>query len=236
MPHYQPLVRRDGITPAEQYLKLMCDSTFLSLWSYSGLYRDQGDKEIADLIVVFENDIIIFSDKDCAYPTTADPQVNWTRWFRPAIEKGAKQAWGAQRWIAQFPNRLFLDPKCTQQFPLDLPTQPRFHTILVTHGISDACKTHFNGGSGSLILRSDLKGFAAHTIPFTIGDLDPERTFVHIFDDTTLDIIMKTLDTIADFTQYLRDKEALLRAHHIMAAGEEELLAAYLTTTTADGR
>src|SRR5687768_5334548 len=117
MPHYVPIVRRDGITPAEQYLKMLCDNTFLSLWSYPGLFRDQGAKEVADLLVVFEQDVIIFSDKDCVYPTTPDAQVNWTRWFRTAIVKGANQAWGAERWITAFPDRLFLDPKCTQPFP-----------------------------------------------------------------------------------------------------------------------
>ena len=57
-----------GTTPTERYLKKLCDHTFLSLWSYPGVYRDQyagegGDgKEVCDLLVVFENDVIVFSD------------------------------------------------------------------------------------------------------------------------------------------------------------------------------
>ncbi len=49
-----PLIRTEGITPAERYLKQLCDHTFLSLWSYPGVYRDQGvstqgiGKEICD--------------------------------------------------------------------------------------------------------------------------------------------------------------------------------------------
>src|SRR5215213_3001984 len=56
------IVRADGITPAERLLKQLCDRSFLSMWSYSGIYRDQGrpnqkgdGKEVCDLVVVFEN-------------------------------------------------------------------------------------------------------------------------------------------------------------------------------------
>jgi hypothetical protein len=61
------------------------------------------------------------------------------------------------------------------------------------------------------MLRSDLRGFEAHSTPFTIGDLDPAKTFVHVLDDTSLDIVLGTLDTIADLTHYLRKKEELAR-------------------------
>jgi hypothetical protein len=68
-----------------------------------------------------------------------------------------------------------------------------------------------------------------HTVPFTIGDLSRERTFVHVLDDTSLAILMATVDTIADFVAYLRKKEALFRGSRpVIAAGEEELLAWYL--------
>jgi hypothetical protein len=61
-----PIVRSEGVTETERYLKRLCDRSFLSLWSYSGVFRDQGrtdgkgdGKEVADLLVVFENHIII---------------------------------------------------------------------------------------------------------------------------------------------------------------------------------
>jgi hypothetical protein len=52
---------------------------------------------------------------------------------------------------------------------------------------------------------------------------------VHVFDDTTLDIVMQTLDTITDFVAYLTKKERFLTGFPaVFAAGEEELLAYYL--------
>jgi hypothetical protein len=50
--------------------------------------------EIADLLVVFESDVIIFSDKDCEFPDTDDPDLDWARWYRRAIVASARQLWG----------------------------------------------------------------------------------------------------------------------------------------------
>src|SRR5215211_3226287 len=89
-------------THAERYLKRLCDRSFLSLWSYPSIYRDQGNpgkkgagKEVCDLLVVFENHVIIFSDKDCEFPGSGDLDLDWSRWFRRAITASAKQLWGA---------------------------------------------------------------------------------------------------------------------------------------------
>lgn len=105
------------------------------------------------------------------------------------------------------------------------------------------------GGSGSLILDSDIIG-QAHTTPFVIGQVDPARAYVHVFDDTSLDIVMKTLDTVSDFVAYLckpapcASKEAnarrvehqksdnfahnFLAMHFTLAAREEAELAAQI--------
>jgi SEC-C motif len=91
------------------------------------------------------------------------------------------------------------------------------------------------GGSGSLLLRTDVRGLAAHVEPFVIGDLDPQRSFVHVFDDATLDFVMSTLDTTPDFIRYLREKERLCRSRTVYVAGEENLLAHYLTHVADDG-
>jgi len=71
---------------------------------------------------------------------------------------------------------------------------------------------------------------------FTIGQLNPHKGFVHVFDDATLDIVMQTLDTVSDFVTYLSKKEALFtRGIGVIAAGEEEILAHYLHHLNAAG-
>ena len=96
----------------------------------------------------------------------------------------------------------------------------KFHLVVVAHDNSMRCQ-HELGGSGSLMIHSSLKG-SAHYIkegqgcPFVIGDIDPKRTFVHILDDTSLEIVLRTLDTVSDFVAYLTKKEQFLRGNKII--------------------
>jgi hypothetical protein len=38
--------------------------------------------------------------------------VDWSRWYRNAVEKSAKQLWGAERHVRAHPDQIFIDPKC----------------------------------------------------------------------------------------------------------------------------
>jgi hypothetical protein len=73
-------------------------------------------------------------------------------------------------------------------------------------------------------------------LPFIVGDINPEGSFIHVLDDATLDIAMHELDTIVDFASYLTKKEQLIRSGCLIsAAGEEELIAYYLTHMSQAG-
>jgi hypothetical protein len=243
-----PIERADGITESERYLKKLCDWTFLSLWSYSGVYSDKGltqnqqGKEVCDLLVIFENHVIIFSDKDCQFPNSGNLSVDWNRWFKKSIQQSAQQLWGAERWIKEYPNRLFLNNRCTQKFPLYIPdlTTAKFHLIAIAHGSYARCCQEF-GGTGRLRIKTFIEG-SSHNIetisdsPFCIGDIDPNKTFVHVLDDVSLDLVMNTLDTVSDFVAYLTKKEELFRSEcNILAASELELLAHYHNSISDDG-
>lgn len=242
----ETVTRNEGITPDEQYLNRLCDRSFLSLWSYVGLYRNQkadgkGDgKELCDLLVVCGDDILIFSDKGCQFQNTGNIQLDWSRWFRSAIDRSAKQAWGAGRWIKSYPEQIFLDRACTRKFPIDLPASDRMriHYIVVAHNASERCAAYFPGSSRTLLFDSSVVGIAHYSPqnavrPFVVGWMDTARPFIHILDDDSLDILLNTRDTITDFVEYLRWKEALLQSAWdrnltFLYAGEEELLANYL--------
>jgi hypothetical protein len=238
------VVRPEGVTASERYLGKVCQRSFLSLWSYPGVFRDQGrsngtgdGKEVCDLLVVFENHIIIFSDKECHFADSGNLELDWGRWYKKAILKSAKQVWGAERCIREFPSRLFLDRQCTVPFPITLPNPANaiFHRIVVAHDASRRCREVL-GGSGSLMLDTHLIGDAHLNMPFTIGQINPDRGYVHVFDDTTLEIVMSTLDTVNDFTAYLTKKERFLTGNKVvLAAGEEELLAIYLGQMNSAG-
>lgn len=242
--HAVAVVPAEGATRAERYLAKLCRRSFLSLWSYPNVYRDQGrtngkgdGKELCDLLVVFDNHIIIFSDKDVRFGE-GDVQTAWARWYRKAVLRSAEQVWAAERWIKTHPERLYIDRQCTQSFPLAFPEPDNaiVHRIVVAHDAARACKKEL-GGSGSLMIDSMLVGDGHLSgMPFTIGQIDPKRGYVHVFDDTTLDILLSTLDTITDFTAYLTKKERFLTGPVMVhAAGDEELLAIYLGKINAAG-
>ena len=240
----EPISKSVGQTESERYLTDLCSRTFLSLWSYPGIYRDQvgtgrEGKEVCDLLVVCGRHIVIFSDKHCRFSESTDLALAWTRWFRKTIKRSADQVWGAERWIRDFPSRLFLDRACSRPFPITLPdaSEAVFHRIVVAHGISEPFK-RIAGGSGSMMLMSHVVGDQHYDMPFTVGWVgDPSQGYVHVFDDTTLDIVLKTLDTITDFVWYLESKERLFGGtRNVSAAGEEELLACYLGRLNPAGR
>jgi hypothetical protein len=231
-----------GSTGSERALARLARETFLSLWSYPNVVRDEMrgtnviGKEIADLLVVFEDDVLLFSDKDCEFPSTDNLDVDWSRWYRKAVEKAAKQLWGAERHIREYPDRIFIDPKCNIRLPLRLPdpTRMRVHRIVVAHGASERCRQEL-GGSGSLMLIPDIVG-DAHQLPrdqggtpFAVGRVNASKPFVHVLDDTSLELVMNTLDTVSDFIAYLCKKEAFIESGRLgMAMGEEGLLGHYV--------
>jgi len=237
------IIRGAGTTDSERYLATLADKTFLDLWAYPNTYidkklRGQGDgKELCDLQVVFGNDVLIFSDKSIGWPDHADVNVSWTRWFRKAVEKSVDQIRGAERWLRNFPDRVFLDKLCTQKLPMDLPLIENsfVHGIAIVQGAEKAARAHFCDDDGSLAIFPDLKG-SDHTNPekdnfqpFMIGDVDPGGPFVHVFDNRALDLVMRELDTVDDFVRYIKLRAEAIRSGRIFAANNEgELLAFYL--------
>ena len=172
-----------GLTSTERYLAKRADRSFLSLWSYPNPYRDQGQagngdgKELCDLLVVCGRDIIIFSEKNIRWPQ-GDVQLAWQRWANRALVASTKQVKGAERWIMQFPDRIFLDRRCTQPFPIDLPEKDKavVHCVIVARGAGETSKRHFPEGMGSLRVRPEIVG-DQHCSPsaelFAVGDLHP---------------------------------------------------------------
>ena len=199
---------------------------------------------MCDVLIVFDRDIIVFSDKSCAYPDSGDPVKDWARWFRRSIAASARQVYGAERWIRHHPDRIFLDPACERRLQLCLPPsdEMRVHRVVVARGAGTRCSAFFGNDTGSLMVRNDLIG-DSHINPaagpfgiFRIGQLDPDKGYVHVLDDESLDIVLTELDTVADFVTYLTRKEAFLCSGRVvMAPGEEDLLAYYLTHTDNNG-
>lgn len=246
----QSIPRSRGITASEQILADLCSRTFLRLWSYPNIYRNQcssptnpSGKEICDLLVVCDDHLIIFSDKSCTFPSSGIVAKDWNRWFHRSIEKSASQIAGAERWLKTHPDRVFLDRDCQYRFPLPLSPWETFHVhrVVVALNAAQRCRAEL-GGSGSLIIDPSIDG-AAHTDsnnpdyqPFAVGWVRSDLGYIHVLDDITLATVLQALDTVTDFVEYLDKKESLIKSGTLhWAPGEEDLLAVYVSHIDESG-
>lgn len=232
----------EGVNDSERLLMRLCRKSFLSLWAHANLHTDQdmregkgSAKEFADVMVVFGDDIVIFSDKHITYQSETETAVAWKRWYKRAVISSAKQLYGAKSWLERFPDRVFLDSKCTRPLPVQIPdiSKIRFHLVAVTRGSAEACAKHFSGSVGSHMIQTGLNHDVYADLPFTTGPLDPNKEFVHVFDEISLEVLMHEMSTIKDFVDYLGARKAFLLNPHmtVTSAGEEQLIAAYLMHT-----
>lgn len=195
------IVRAYWMNKSEELVSKLCTRTFLSLWSYRNPGGKAPSKELCDILVVCEPDIIIFSVKEINITDSGDMSVDWSRWHKGAIEESCKQIYGAERWISNSTNVITKEGKEGLSFPH--ASCRRIHRVAVALG---------------------SKGKA----PIPSGDFG--KGFVHVFDEKSLNIIINEVDTISDFVKYLIDKESLYssKIEIILNGGEEDLLALYL--------
>lgn len=159
----------------------------------------QQGKELCDSLVVFRDKIIIFSVKEISVSTNCDPAAARDRWKRKAVDKSASQIIGAERWILA--NQDLLVDRWYGS--VTLPENARILRVAIAFGSPD-----------------DLSVPPAH---FVSGKC------VHVLTEQSMRIILGELDTVADFINYLEEKEAFLaRGGTVLLESEEDLLGVYL--------
>lgn len=247
--HMQPINRGSGTTRTERQLAKHADRTFLDLWSFPNTFNDRDiargqGKEVCDLLVVCGDDVIIFSDKAISWPDTVEVSLAWSRWYKRAVGHSIDQIRGAERWLRKYPDRVFIDPQCKVPIPAALPPadRMRIHGVAVVSGAAAACRAYFGDKDGSLVVTSDPSVLESATNPhcpfppFFVGDVGRGGSFIHVVDEISLPIMMRELDTITDFVEYLAARETALRAGQVGAAEcEADLIAAYLQNEPHNG-
>ncbi len=213
-------------TPSERRLFALCRETFLSMWSFSNPFRDQfnsggGDgKEICDVLVVFGDTILLFSDKECAIGSKMVGRAALDRWRRRAIDASVKQLLGASRWIRSYPGRLFRDRKCTTPLPFPLPSPERLKIVRI--GVASVVRDSgvasserygqwvYQGTSGQKV--SEDAAFDELASVRALASTQAGDGFVHCFDVDTLGIILRDTGTITDFISYLDARVEVLES------------------------
>ncbi|HHA1477906.1 SEC-C domain-containing protein [Enterobacter roggenkampii] len=228
-----------GFNKTEKRLIELANNAFIGLWSYPNVYSDEGfaknksGKEVCDLLVVFENNVILFSDKDIKFNDEIDIHIAWKRWFKRAVIESATQLHGAEKFLKEQSDRLFLDKECKERFPITIDNKMRFFLIAVTSNSAIPAFNYFGriaeGSSGTLVNCFPFGIKESMEQPFTVGDLYPDKTFIHVLDELSLKLLFSELDTITDFVDYLKEKERVVRTGFLgLSPGEDDTLGAYL--------
>lgn len=217
--------RAGGLNRSERILTALADQSFLSLWTYPNLFMKQNN-ELTDLLVMFGDHVLIFSDKAVAYPRSDRPDLDWTRFYRRAISDSAKQINRAEGWLNRFPDQIFLDARCQERLPVTLPpvSRRKVHRICVAPAAAEAASIHAK--LPGLRIRPSVVGDEE---AFTIGQVTECKGWVHVFDEVSLRDLLQELSTTPDFIAYLDAKEQLMSAGGLSeAATESDLLATYI--------
>lgn len=247
----KPIYKREGTTPGERELAKLADLSFFGLWSYASVHRllTKGGRtlrpEVADLIVFFGKDIVIFSEKDIKFPDTGDLKVAWARWFRQSVSESVIQLRGAERYIGSRRSALYLDARCTVPFPfaLDAPDL-KVHLVAICRNSARRAKAYFaqfedgssSSSSGTLLFAAPMREEQMLSNPFCIGDFAPKKTFIHVFDEESLALLLTELDAGPDFIDYLSVRERAVRNERLsLIHGEEDFLAVYLNNIQENG-
>lgn len=188
------------MTKSEQLVYGLCTKSFLSLWSYPNPRGKKG-KELCDILVVCDPDIIIFSVKEITFKDTGD-EVGWERWRRDAIEKSYRQIAGAERWIGESSHVITSDG----ELGLAFPSPPRIHRIGVALG-------------------------SQGKVPLTFGDFGNGFVHVFDENSlqilmTELDTISDFVGYLVEKESFYRQGKLTL----FDGGGEEDLLALYLAS------
>ncbi len=183
---------------AEAYCQHVCTKSFLSLWSYPNPQGKDPSKELCDILVVCEPDVIIISVKDVALSDSGDQEVDAKRWQKKAIDASVKQLHGAQRALNGMTAVTHADG--TTGLPLPDVADRHVHLVAVAFG-------------------------SREMLPIFQGDHG--RGFVHICDERSFDVLLRELDTITDFVGYLSAKEGLTQSGVSQVIGDEQDLLAY---------
>ena len=186
------------MTPTEEFLTKLCKETFLSFWSFPTPFIKKG-KELCDLLVVCDPDVVIFSVKEIKIKESGNTELDIDRWKRKALDESFKQIYGAER-IINLKHEIFLD---------DLKTIVQ----LPKNGVRNVYRIAVAFGRGD---------------KFPLIGSDSKKGFIHVFDEKSIQIVLQELDTITDFIDFLQEEERFIESgtRHI-AFSEEDMLALY---------
>ena len=188
-----------SLTPSEEFVAKLCTYTFLSPWTIENPLGKEAGKELCDVLIVCDPDVIIVSVKHIQYKPTDDITIGMQRWIERAVKQSTKQIRGAERALSRLTR--IKDRNGSEWLHLPPMNRRRTHRIAVALG-----------AKGEIPIAEGVSGGG----------------FVHVLDEAGVLTVLAELDTITDFVTFLTRTEALLEKTQVIIPGVEDLLGLYL--------
>jgi hypothetical protein len=188
-----------SLTPSEEFVAKLCARTFLTPWTIENPLGKQAGKELCDILIVCDPDVVIVSVKDIKYKPTDDVATGMQRWTARAVKASTRQIYGAERVLSRLERIKATDG--SEWLHLPPMDRRRTHRIAVALGAKGEIPIA-NGNSG--------------------------KGFVHVLDEAGVFTVLAELDTITDFVAFLTNTEAFLERTQVVISGVEDLLGLYL--------
>ena len=214
---------KTALNRSEQFVFDVCQKSFLSMWSYVNPQGKRPGKELCDILVICDPHVIVISVKECEFKGAefADTPIELTifdngdadkrpspyevacaRWTRNAVDESIKQVTGAVRILDKASG--VLQKNGTPCLPLPPIERRVYHRIAIAIG-----------GKEFVPLTSNVE----------------DGVMVNVWDEVTFGHLLRYLDTISDFTDYLQSKMRFFASRKrlsLVTEGEEDLLAFFL--------
>lgn len=228
----------EGLTLTEKLLKSIGQQSFLRFWSHANPHVGP-TQELCDLLVVCGDIVILFSDKSADFNFKIETATAWERWYRTAIKESVNQLNGASRHIDPLDSPIYKDQACQVSLGVPIPPPDRLQLYRVAVVSLSSEVNEEQSPVPFLRLDSGIRGgqhLEGSATPFTVGDVLPDKEFVHVMEFAGLWAVLSDLDTITDFAKYLDARGVFIRNTKANVADSEWcMLARYLFSFNDDG-
>lgn len=227
----------EGENESEKLTFRLARSAFLGPWAVANphwnanesfLERPIAPKELCDLLVLFGDDAILFSDKQSQLNPSIEPTLAWERWSRATIFGSIKQISGAVRRL-NYSRKIYIDKNCV--IPITWIEGIRSLSAVLVASRSNNLARNREADNFRLRIEYKRKVYEDRSkIGTSPGFLFVADTPTHIFDQTTLSELVEIFDTPRDFLSYLKWREKFFTQSRkdIFAESEMSITSLYL--------
>lgn len=203
---------------SEEKIINLLSSSLLNYWVVSNPYKNNKE-ELCDCLIVFENDIIIISDKSYGYNKKATTSI-YKKWanFCNGLSKSKRQLEDAMIYIKSNPEFVYTDNNCQNKafLNIEIDDKTKFHLISTVSNWTNLIKEHLNN-DGSMFLNTNVDFISKGETKrqerniFSLQNIPEGTSFYHMFDEVNFEKIVKCINTPSDIISYLNYREKFIK-------------------------